>query len=53
MKLTDLLLTELDHEAVGIRKALEQVPEGNNDWKPHDKSMPLGYLAPLVATMPA
>ena len=51
-KLTELLLTELDHEAVGIRKALESVPEGKNDWRPHDKSMPLGYLATIVATIP-
>lgn len=52
MKLTELLLTELGHEAVGIRKTLEQVPEGKNDWKPHEKSMPLGYLATLVANIP-
>src|SRR5262249_55967687 len=31
---------------------LENVPEGKNDWKPHEKSMPMGYLAALVATMP-
>ena len=53
MKLTELLLEELDCEAPGIRKALERVPEGKNDWKPHEKSMPLGRLATLVATMPA
>src|ERR1700733_16029300 len=51
-KITDLLTTELDHEAIGIRKALENVPEGKNDWKPHEKSMPLGYLATIVATIP-
>jgi uncharacterized damage-inducible protein DinB len=51
-KITDLLITELDHEAIGIRKALQNVPEGKNDWKPHDKSMPLGYLATIVATTP-
>jgi hypothetical protein len=31
---------------------LERVPEGKDDWRPHEKSMPLGYLAGLVATMP-
>jgi hypothetical protein len=36
MKITDLLVEELDREAVGIRKALERVPEGKNDWKPHE-----------------
>ena len=51
MKIKELLLAELDREAVGIRKALEHVPEGKNDWKPHEKSMPLGYLATLVANI--
>jgi uncharacterized damage-inducible protein DinB len=53
MKITDLLLAELDREAVGIRKTLERVPEGKNDWRPHPKSMPLGSLASLVANIPA
>jgi hypothetical protein len=53
MKITDLLLAELDREAVGSRKTLERVPEGKNDWKPHEKSMPLGSLATIVATIPA
>ena len=52
MQITDLLLTELDHEAIGIRKALEHIPEGKKDWKPHEKSMPLGALATIVATIP-
>jgi uncharacterized damage-inducible protein DinB len=50
-KITTLLLEELDREAAGTRKALERVPEGRNDWKPHEKSMELGYLAGLVATI--
>jgi hypothetical protein len=27
MQITELLLTELDQEAIGIRKALERIPE--------------------------
>lgn len=49
----ELLLAELEREAKGTRRTLERVPEGRNDWKPHEKSMPLGYLAGLVATMPS
>jgi len=53
MKITELLLAELDRESVGSRKVLERVPEGKNDWKPHERSMPLGYLATIVATVPS
>ena len=52
MKMTEMFLEELKQEAAGTRKTLERVPEGRNDWKPHEKSMPLGYLASLVAAMP-
>jgi uncharacterized damage-inducible protein DinB len=51
MKMTDLFLADLDREAASTRRALERVPEGRDDWKPHEKSMPLGYLATLNATM--
>ena len=52
MKLTDHLLQELDREADRTRRALQNVPLGRDDWKPHDKSMPLARLAGLVAGMP-
>jgi uncharacterized damage-inducible protein DinB len=52
MKLTEFLLAELDREVDRSRRALEQVPEGKYDWKPHEKSMIFGYLANMVATMP-
>ncbi len=52
MELKKLFLDQLEREAAASRKAVERVPEGRNDWKPHSKSMPLGNLAALVATMP-
>jgi uncharacterized damage-inducible protein DinB len=52
MKTTEWILAQLESEAPRTRRALERVPEGRDDWKPHEKSMPLGRLAMLVATMP-
>jgi uncharacterized damage-inducible protein DinB len=53
MNLTELFLAELDREAARTRRALERVPPGRDDWAPHPKSMPLGRLAGLVASMPS
>jgi uncharacterized damage-inducible protein DinB len=53
MKLTDQFLAELEREAPRTRRALEQVPLDRDDWQPHPKSMPLGRLAGLVASMPS
>ena len=53
MKLTEHLLEELDREVERTRRALKNVPIGKDDWTPHEKSMPLGRLAGLVATMPS
>ncbi len=53
MKLIDLFLAELDREGPRTRHAIERVPAGRDDWKPHPKSMPLGRLAGLVASMPS
>jgi uncharacterized damage-inducible protein DinB len=53
MLLTELFLAELEREVTRSRRALEQVPAGKYDWKPHDKSMIFGYLAEMVATMPS
>jgi uncharacterized damage-inducible protein DinB len=53
MKLTELFLAELEREAKPTRRVLENVPDHHEKWKPHPKSMELGYLSALVAAMPA
>jgi uncharacterized damage-inducible protein DinB len=53
MKITELFAAQLEAEAVRTRRALERVPEGRDEWKPHEKSMPLGRLAMLCARMPS
>src|ERR1043166_172288 len=52
MNIKDYLLAELNREVDRSRSALEQVPEGKSDWKPHERSMAFGYLANMVATIP-
>ena len=51
MDLKTYLLAQLESEAALTRKAIARVPEGRNDFKPHEKSMPFGYLAGMVAGM--
>lgn len=49
--LKELFLAQLEREAASTRKAVARVPEGHNDFKPHDRSMEFGYLAAHVAGM--
>ena len=49
----DYFLAQLEAEAPRTRRVLENVLAGHDDWKPHDKSMPFGRLAMLVARMPS
>ena len=51
MDMKSYLLGQLETEAALTRKAVSRVPEGQSDFKPHEKSMALGYLASLVAGM--
>jgi uncharacterized damage-inducible protein DinB len=53
MELREFFRQQLEREAAANRKVLERVPEGKNSWKPHERSMEIGYLAALVASMPA
>src|ERR1700733_4117134 len=52
MLLKRFFLEQLEREAIASRKVVERVPEGQNTWKPHERSMELGMLAALTATMP-
>ena len=52
MKITEVFLAQFDDEVKRTRRTLERVPEGKDDWKPHDKSMPLGRLARAGGEMP-
>jgi uncharacterized damage-inducible protein DinB len=53
MSLCEPLAAELRQEAATTRKMLERVPEDKFDWKPHEKSMPLGRLAGHIAELPS
>ena len=45
-------INELKKENPSSRKCLERIPESLYKYKPHEKSMELGYLALLVADIP-
>jgi uncharacterized damage-inducible protein DinB len=48
----DQLIQELEVEAVATRKCLANITEDKFEFKPHPTSMPMGYLALLVAEIP-
>ncbi len=50
--LTGLYAGELHAEYTATKKCLEKIPESIYSFKPHPKSMELGYLALLVAEIP-
>jgi uncharacterized damage-inducible protein DinB len=52
MNYADIFLADLEREIPISRRVLQRVPDGRMDWKPHEKSMPMRYLAMMVATMP-
>jgi uncharacterized damage-inducible protein DinB len=53
MEMAKFFTDQLEREVAASLKVLKRVPEGRNDWKPHERSMPIGYLSALVAQMPA
>ena len=52
MTVRDLLTAELTLEAAFTRMHLERVPMDRLDYKAHDRSMTLGWLATFLAIMP-
>ena len=52
MTIAETLLLDFDHEIANTRRTLERIPENDPQWKPHEKSMPIGRLALHTATLP-
>src|SRR5438034_6495148 len=52
MTIRDALVQEFDVERPFTRRSLERVPIAKFDWKPHEKSMTLGWLATFLALVP-
>ena len=52
MPLIDSLLPEFDREMGLTRRALERVPDGQFEWRPHSTSVTLGRLAEHLTEMP-
>jgi len=52
MSIIEMLLKEMEQEAVTTRKMLSIVPDDKYSWKPHEKSMTIQRLATHVAELP-
>ena len=52
MTIIEMLLKELNQEAVTTRKMLGRVPDDKYDWQPHPKSMKIRNLATHIAELP-
>ncbi len=52
MRIAEILIQDFDPEMASTRRTLERIPENDPQWKPHEKSMPIGRLALHVATLP-
>src|SRR5437879_7626154 len=52
MTIGQTMLSEFDEEMKNTRKVLERCPDEKWNWKPHEKSGTLGWLAGHVGTVP-
>ena len=53
MTIVEMLVKEMEREAVTTRKMLSIIPDDKYDWKPHEKSMTVRSLATHIAELPA
>jgi uncharacterized damage-inducible protein DinB len=53
MRIGQALLPEFDMEMANTRKLLERIPDSLLDWKIHDKSNSVGWVANHLADIPA
>lgn len=51
MTLKEALIEEIEREAAGTKRTLENIPEDKFDWKPHPKSKSLLELATHVVQL--
>ena len=52
MTIAESILPEFDMEMAGTRKALERIPDDKLDWKAHEKSNTMGWVASHLAEIP-
>lgn len=48
MTMTEWLRAQVSAQAGRTRRALERIPEGREEWTPHERSMPFGRLAAVA-----
>jgi uncharacterized damage-inducible protein DinB len=53
MTILESMTRELENESVVTRKMLQRIPDDKYDWKPHERSMPMGRLATHIAELPS
>jgi uncharacterized damage-inducible protein DinB len=53
MTIAETFLLDFDSEIANTRRTLERIPENDPQWKPHEKSMPIGRLGLHTARLPA
>lgn len=51
MAINEAFIAEIEQESKSARAMIERIPAETFDWKPHEKSMPMGELAGIVASM--